>query len=416
MNSYKNYIPDGTKDILFNECSSKKNIQHLIRNTFIERGYKEVISPTLEYYDVFDFKNQPIPQEKMYKFFDNKGRILVLRPDMTMPIARICSSKISNFPIKLCYSENVFRMNESLHGKMNEITQSGVEIIGASDVKADAELIITAIESLINVGINNFKIEIGNINFYKSIIEDIGMDEIETEKLRKLVENKNFASVRNFINERKNIIDENSIEILKKLPELFGNISTINEAEKLINDKNALCALNNIREVYSLIDNMGYSEFISIDLGMIQHINYYTGFIFRGYVNELGEEILSGGRYDNSLEEFGNGNYATGFALNIDNILKTLKNKNEPQEELKPQYIIYYQTNLIKKAYEIYNKLKKKIRVEMALINNENDAIKYCYDNNIDKLISLTTKHKIIFDIPNNTNKAFNWSEFNEKY
>ena len=123
MVNLKKYIPEGTRDILFEECSAKIEIENLLRNVYINHGYHEVISPTLEFYDVFNLENQPITQEKMYKLFDNQGRILVLRPDMTTPIGRIAATKINEeiYPIKLCYNSNIFRVNENLNGKLCRI-------------------------------------------------------------------------------------------------------------------------------------------------------------------------------------------------------------------------------------------------------------------------------------------------------
>ena len=133
MINWKRYIPEGTRDILFHECSKKIELENILRKVYIDSGFLEVISPTLEFYDVFNGQNATLPQEKMYKLFDNQGRILVLRPDMTTPIARIAATKLRDMPhpLKLCYTSNVYRLNESLNGKNSEFTQSGIEIIGS---------------------------------------------------------------------------------------------------------------------------------------------------------------------------------------------------------------------------------------------------------------------------------------------
>ncbi len=204
MNNWKRHIPEGSRDILFEDCSNKIKIIDKLRKLNIDAGYLEVLSPTLEFYDVFQGDDVSIEQEKMYKLFDNAGRILVLRPDMTMPIARITATKLrdSLYPLRICYSGNIFRINENWNGKVSEMTQSGIEIIGSESPKADAEVIITAIKALIAIGVKKFELEIGQAEFFKGLIEDIELTEGEMEKLRGLVENKNFGALREFIQEK----------------------------------------------------------------------------------------------------------------------------------------------------------------------------------------------------------------------
>ena len=170
MKKWRNYIPEGTRDILFDKCSLKKEIENSIRNTYINSGFHQVETPTIEFYDVFDFKDNGIPQESMYKFFDAKGRILVLRPDYTIPVARVVASKVDQLPMKFFYSGEVFKPSDSFSGKDSEITQAGVEIIGEGSIRSEIELILRAIEALENCGLDNFKIELGESNFYRKII------------------------------------------------------------------------------------------------------------------------------------------------------------------------------------------------------------------------------------------------------
>jgi len=321
LSKWKKYIPEGTRDLLFDECTKKIDIINTLRNFYLENGFQEVITPTLEFYDVFHLDNLSIEQEKMYKLFDNNGRILVLRPDMTTPIARIAATRLkgANYPLKICYSGNIFRMNESLGGKLSEITQSGIEIIGASGVEADLEVIITAIKSLLSIGIKDFEIELGQADFFKYLIEDIDLCEEDLEKLRRLVENKNFTALEDFAYYNKDKLHKNA-EILKKLPKLFGGIEILEKAKSLTNNEKALKALKNISDIYKKLETFGLSKFLSIDLGMVQHINYYTGMTFKAYSKKTGAEILSGGRYDSLIAQFGEDIPAAGFGINIDNI------------------------------------------------------------------------------------------------
>jgi ATP phosphoribosyltransferase regulatory subunit len=378
MANLRRYIPEGTKDILFEECSRKIEIENILRKNYIDSGFMEVISPTLEFYEVFNGEYSTLSQEKMYKLFDNQGRILVLRPDMTTPIARIAATKLKDLPepLRLCYTSNVYRVNESLNGKNSEVTQSGIEIIGIDSIKADVEVIITGINALIKCGLEDFKIELGEARFFKAVMEQVTLEEEEKENLRKCIENKNIAALSEFLNSKKNFVDKETLYILKELPKLFGDISVLDKASELTDNLKALEALDNIRKVYEVIDSVGLSKYLSVDLGMVQHLDYYTGIIFRGYTHGVGGNILSGGRYDNLVGQFGENKSATGLAVDVDSIMIALKNIKG--EESRERILVYYEEKNFKEAYKKALEFRETgIIAELCLLNSEEEAFKY---------------------------------------
>ncbi|MDP4146152.1 MAG: ATP phosphoribosyltransferase regulatory subunit [Bacillota bacterium] len=386
MGDWRKYIPDGTRDILFKECSVKVEVENKLRTVYKRGGYSELVSPTLEFYDVFNLENQPIEQEKMYKLFDNKGRIMVLRPDMTTPIARIVSTKIKNdiYPVKLCYTSNIFRVNENLNGKLSEITQSGIEIVGTDSIKADAEAVITAIKALKAIGLKNFKIEIGQAEFFKAIMEDVDINPDEKEKIRKCIENKNFAALREILALKEAEIGEEKAKMLNKLPELFGGMEVLETAKGLTKNAKALETLNSVEELYEIIKCVGLQEYLTIDLGMVQHINYYTGLIFRGYSTEVGDDILTGGRYDRLMEQFGKKMPATGLALNVDNILIAMERQYIASEETHPEeYVIYADKAHLKEAYALLTDMENEGKsAEISVLDSEEETRKYAQSRN----------------------------------
>lgn len=379
MKSWSRYVPEGMRDYIFNEGSIKIQLQERIRKVFNMRGYKDIITPTIEYYDVFNCTGKTIEQERMFKLFDSSGRILVLKPDMTTPIARIAGTKFKNndAPFKVCYSSQIFRSNESFNGKLNEITQCGIEIMGIGGVKADAEVIITGIKALLACGIADFKIEIGQAEFFNAIVSDINFSHSEKEKLRKLVEDKSYGAVSDFIDEHPETINKETAEVIKLLPEFFGDIGVLDYAKKYIHVPDALAAIDNVKEIYDLINDAGLGQYISVDLGMVHHLEYYTGAIFRGYCSSIGEDIISGGRYDRLIENFGMNTPATGMAINIDSILEFYKNIDNI-ETFKTQAIIYFEEGQSKRAYAISDYLEKnKITVEISIFSEEKATIEY---------------------------------------
>ena len=403
MNNWKRHIPEGSRDILFEDCSKKIEVINTLRKLYINTGYLEVISPTLEFYDVFQRNTISSDQEKMYKIFDNAGRILVLRPDMTMPIARIVATKLrdSLYPLRICYSGNIFRMNENFNGKVSEMTQSGIEIIGSESLKADAEVIITAIQVLIAIGVRKFELEIGQAEFFKGLIEDIDFTEGEMEKLRSLVENKNFGTLREFIEEKEAILGMENVEALKKLPELFGGIEVLAKARMLTQNKRALAAIDTIEKIFEKIEMVGLGAHISIDLGMVQHIDYYTGITFRGYSSEVGTTIISGGRYDNLISKFGGDMPAVGFAMDVDNVLFVLEKQENNNEKANEKFIIHYENSLIESAYRFAARIREKgFASELSLFEEREKTLSYGEQKKIEKMICIFEDGKIqIIDI-----------------
>ncbi|KIN81086.1 ATP phosphoribosyltransferase regulatory subunit [Clostridium botulinum] len=398
MENWNKYIPKGMKDILFEESNIKLNVEERLRKIYKYSGFSEIISPTIEFYDVFNSNIQAIPQEKMYKLFDNLGRILVLRPDMTTPIGRITGTKMKDctYPLKLCYTANIFRVNEKLNGKRVEITQSGIEIIGTKGIKSDVDSIVTAINALLSLGLRNFKIELGEAGLFEALTENMRIEEENLKKLKEIIRNKNYVALKKFLDEISLKYSKEDFEIIENLPKLFGDIEIIEKAKALTKNEKALQFLNDIYNIYKSIENIGLGSYISIDLGMVQNIDYYTGIIFKGYVEEVGDSILSGGRYDNLIQHFGVELPATGFAINVDDIMIALKKQNTMSMDKDKKVLIFYKEEFLRKAYDFMQELKmKKIICELSLLDDDKEILLYSKKKGIDFIIGFTREEKL---------------------
>lgn len=350
----KNIMPDSARDIIEIDCKIRNKLINKVKDVFIKWGYDEVITPTVEYYNTFHYKTQILKEEEMYKFFDNKGRILVLRPDMTIPIARVVATKLKDYkiPIRLRYESNVFRVNESLSGKRNEYTDCGIELIGLDDSSSDLEVLITALEALRSVDIKEYKLEIGDINLFNSAINTLGIEENAKLKLAELIEKKNLKALEDFL-EKLNIQDDKKV-FLKRLPWLFGGKEVLEECKTMIFNEGMSISLKYLEYLYNQLENLGFYDCITIDLGMVPRLNYYTGIIFRGYVQGVGNTVVSGGRYDNLIKEFGRDEKAIGFSINIDCLIPLVKSDYVSSEH---KFIINFnkdnETIAMSKALEI---------------------------------------------------------------
>lgn len=354
---YKNIIPDGTRDLTNEECMRKSKIINSINKVFDLWGYKEVMTPSIEFYESFRYEHSGIKEENVYKFFDSKGRILALRPDMTIPIVRLVSTRFKNMnsAIKLRYCANIYKVFEEFSGKRNEYTDCGIEFISKEKEFSDLEALIIAIDSLKSIGISNFKIEIGEINFLKSAIEDLCISEEEKTTLARLIEKKEIESLNKFLNTIN--IDESIKKFFLNLPLTFGSgLGVLSKYKEMsFNCK----MLNSVRYLEKLAEDLrviGYDKYLSFDLGLTPRLSFYTGIIFRGFMEGSGNIVLSGGRYDNLIgnvkKDFG----AIGFSINVDELESILDNNLE--KKLKYN-IIFNESNkieAIKKGFELREK------------------------------------------------------------
>lgn len=389
MKRWHIYTPEGMQDILFERCFFKRNLENGIRQLFLQSGYMEVETPTVEFYDVFSGCQNLIPQEDMFKFTDPQGRILVLKPDMTIPVARVAATKLKEnlWPVKVFYISNTFSYNEMGGGKQKEYTQAGVEVLGISSPEADAELISLAIQALKRAGIDEFQIDIGQVDFFRGLMEQSGLSESETEEVRELIDKKDFVGVEQLVN-RHAIADELK-ELILNLPRYFGSTDVIDElARKNVSGK-ALKALDYLKRVLAILNDWGFGDHVSVDLGMVQSLNYYTGIVFRGFTYGVGYPVLSGGRYDSLVQRFGKDCPATGFSLGINMIMTALERQNKLPELPQGGYYIIYHKDARKKAFSVLNELRGKGEIaELDISSMDIDRAKvYAEKKGIDKIL-----------------------------
>lgn len=316
MKRYSKLTPQGSRDLLFEECDDRRRVETILSDLFKENKYRKVMTPTIEFFDVFNRDNLGIEAEEMYKLSDNQGRTTVLRPDNTAPIARLVATRLSDedFPVRLYYNQNVYVRNKQLAGRTDEIEQSGIEFIGDGSIGADIEVISMAYEALKRNDVHSFKLELCHAGFFNAILDKMNLSPSQKADICSYIEGKNYAALGDLLDK---IGDSTETEVIRKLPRLFGGVNVINEAKELYNDANANRALDYLKDIYEKLCALGFKDNILIDLSLVNRSNYYTGVIFRGYAQGSGVTILSGGRYDNLIGEFGLDAPAVGFGVNV---------------------------------------------------------------------------------------------------
>ncbi len=333
MKKYDRITPEGTKDLLFQECAAQRKIIETLRCTFEEKEYHEVITPGFEFYDVFSSNSMYFPQESMYKLIDHKGRLLAMRPDSTIPIARLTATKLKGhaLPIRLYYAQKIYRQQPELRGRSGEVMQMGIELVGLSSFESDIEILTTGMEALSSCCVDDFRIELGHIGIYKLLMDNLNATMEQKERIHALISSKNYAGLSDVL---ESFPESQTVEILKELPKLFGGREALEKARKLFNgyDQKLLEMLSYLERIFQGLIELNLDK-VMIDFGLVHQAEYYSSLIFRGYIASAGESVLSGGRYDELFKDFGESLPATGFGINVDQLAAGLLKGKEPKKE-----------------------------------------------------------------------------------
>lgn len=326
---WKIYIPDGVQDILMEDAYMKRKLENTMITTFRHCGFREIVTPSLEFFDSFSGQKELLAQEDMAKSFDAQGRILVLKPDLTVPVARVAATKYKDVrPLKICYCQSIFRNSKDRYLDLKEFSQAGCEIIGRGEIEADGEIIATAIHSLEKAGLADFTIELGQVNYFKGLMEECGCSKEDAENIRLLVNKKDFCGLEKLV-DHLGITGDLRTAIVD-VPYLYGEVKVLDRIAGLEIGETALKAVENLKTLLRDLEARGCSHRIAIDMGMVSSLHYYTGMIFCGYVPGMGVPILTGGRYDSLVEKFGAPDKATGFSVNISYLMDVLQRDGIP--------------------------------------------------------------------------------------
>ena len=319
------HTPEGVRDIYGDEYARKLQLENFIMGKVRSFGYEDIQTPTFEFFDVFSKEVGTTPSRELYKFFDKDGNTLVLRPDFTPSMAR-CAAKYfmdEDVPIRFCYSGNTFANNSNLQGRLKEATQMGAELIGEGSVEADGEMAAMVIEALLSTGLKDFQLSIGNVEYFKGICMEAGLDEETELELREFISGKNYFGAEDLLREKRGPGEYR--EALLQVTDLFGAYEALEQAKLLVHNERSLNAVKRLEALYQVLCCYGAEKYVSFDLGMLSKYNYYTGVIFKAYTYGVGDAIVKGGRYDTLLGRFGKEAPAIGFMVVIDDLMAALE-------------------------------------------------------------------------------------------
>ena len=334
-------LPKGVKIYLPDEAAQKRRVEGELWSVFRKWGYREIVTPAYEYFDVLSQGTDQELQERMFKMVDREsGRLLALRADVTPQIARIVATRMREEPkpLRLAYVTNVFRYDEPHVGRYREFYQAGVELVGLPNPEGDAELIAMTVEGLRALGLESFQLDVGQADFFRGIVEDLGLDETRAGELRAALGKKDISALERIV---AGLGAPAAVgELLLALPELYGRADVLDRAERLVKNPRSEAALRNLSEVYRLLTVYGLADSVLLDLGEVSGFDYYSGVHFEAYVSGLGASLAGGGRYDHMLARFGYDCPATGFAFEVGRVLLAMESQGVAAPPPGPDFFI----------------------------------------------------------------------------
>jgi len=354
-------LPKGVADFLPEKAAKIGYIQEKILRVFELWGFRRLITPLLEFQDVMALALGEDLKEKMFRFDDRQtGRLIVIPPDITPQVARIVATRMRGYPLphRLYYSGRVLRHAEIQSGRSREIFQAGVELIGLVSPEADAEMAAMAVEVLKSLGFEGFKIAVGQVEFFRGIMDSAGFSQASSELLRDAIGKKDSSALRAILENES--VPDRSKEEMAALPRLFGGREVLEAAGRLVGNDRSKRALENISQVLDILDIYGVGDYLTIDLGEIRGLDYYTGVTLEGFVGGVGEPVCSGGRYDNLTSCYGFPAPATGFAFNIMALLNAAEKRPDVEASKTGDFLIFNKREDRREALELAKRLRRK--------------------------------------------------------
>jgi ATP phosphoribosyltransferase regulatory subunit len=319
-------IPKGVRVFPPAETAQRRAVEAQLLSVFRRWGFREIVTPTFEYLEVFERPTGEDADDQIFKFVDRQtGRLLALRVDLTPQVARLVATTMRQapYPLRLAYTGSVFRYHEPRAGRQREFTQIGVELIGLEGAEADAEMIAMAVEGCQALGLRAFQIDVGQVEVVRGLLNALQPPPALRSRVVSALRRKDPMELRTLLAEFP--ADAAAAEALLALPRLYGGRGILDEAARLPFPPASRAALANLAEVITVLENYGLAEHVILDLAEAHAFDYCTGVVFGAFARGLGYQLSNGGRYDHLIGQFGYPCSATGFSFDLERIMAALE-------------------------------------------------------------------------------------------
>ena len=368
----------GMRDFLAEEAKMMRYIEGKARRIAELYGYKEIITPVVESYELLAAKAGEEVRLRMYTFKDLGGRMVALRPEFTPSVARLVATTLKNEPkpFRLFCVGSLYRYDEPQRGRYREFWQSNFELMGSNKPEADAEILMLTSDLMKSVGLKNVTFKVGHVGVLRGIMKSEGLEEKTQNSVMQLMDKKQYEEAFKLIEKTK--ASQKCLDTFRKLVELKGGeiLETLTKLKEHVKHYDeASIAVENLKEILELFSATECKININVDAGFARGLEYYTGMIFEVYVPELDIALGGGGRYDKLIELFGGEpTPAVGVAHGLDRIMLAMQKQKACLElkEKKKAMVIPTKEGLKGTALKISNILRKAgITVEVEVMGRK---------------------------------------------
>ncbi len=330
-------LPAGSRDVLAVEAQELRAVEGALRGRFAAFGYREVMTPVLEFADVID-RAQEGGLGEAFRLFDDGGRVLVLRPDLTIPVARLAATRMADHPgpVRVSYLARVFRPPSPGRPRSAEQRQAGIELVGAGGPGGDAEAIALLVGSLRATGLEGLRVGVGDVSLTGAVMDGLGLAPDVQRPLRAALGARDFVEWRRLA---RAVAGEGAAgDLLVALPTLRGGRELL---ERIAGDVPAAApACARLEELLGLLEGHGVADSVILDMGVLREWTYYSGVVFEAYAPGVGAPIAMGGRYDDLGARFGRARPAVGFAITLDLLHQALLATNGKSAPPRPGVVL----------------------------------------------------------------------------
>lgn len=319
-------IPEGMRDVLPAEAESLQMLVDTLHGRFAAYGYWPVRTPTLEFAETFEALDDDTLRAG-YRVFDERGRVLLLRTDMTVPVARLAVTRCREkpLPLRFSYIADSYRLPAPNRREDGQFTQAGVELLGAGSAAADAELVVLLCDALRATGLRDFRVALGTVAFHASLIDGLRLPNDQAEAALDALAERDYPLLESILSNAG--VDPESVVALQRAIALGGGDEALSQARRLAGRTGGIHVLDRLDEVGELVEEAGFGDFIDFDVGLTPDIDYYTGLLIEAYAPEAGFPVATGGRYDELLAQLGWDIPGAGFAISMDRLHAALEHE-----------------------------------------------------------------------------------------
>lgn len=323
-------IPGGMRYYFGREARLRRAVEDAAMSVFDGWGYEEIATPTVDYYALFERGMGRVEAQRAFRFADTDGRLLALRPDVTSSVARAAATLFAGAPrpLRFCYTASVFRQCPRSHAEWRrQGRQLGCELIGAGRADADVEVLAIAAEVLERLGLaGSCRVTLNHVGVFNGVAEQLGLDTAAREEMRQLVDSRDAAALEQFLKAMGR--SDATAERAGRLARLTGGRVIPEGAREVLTNERSRAALDELEKLLLVVESLGLGRGFSVDLSDVSGLDYYTGLVFKIYVEGAGARVGGGGRYDELTANFGRREPAVGFVLDLDSLTEILARRD----------------------------------------------------------------------------------------